>query len=172
MQNNRVRIKCIMKTVLQTLLFGVALNNITLHIHTRDRCVDLAHVIVRLCVTAEAGRAGQEGFKREGAAAERAPLPQTPLGAAFCVRISRARPHRQHGLHHLHRLRARFGPFNTVCHEKYKKRIMQPLGALPRSRILYGSMWTVSSLVLRNYDMQVKCRSPPRQRLNFGSGRG
>lgn len=56
--------------------------------------------------------------------------------------------------------------------EKYKKRIMQPLGALPQSHILYRSMRTVSSLVLRNYDMQVKCRSPTHQRLNSGSGGG
>lgn len=40
-----------------------------------------------MCVSAEAGGAGQEGFKHEGAAAERAPLPQTPPGAALCVRI-------------------------------------------------------------------------------------
>lgn len=40
--------------------------------------------------------------------------------------------------------------------EKTKKRIMQPLGALPHSHILYRSMRTVSRLVLRNYDMQVK----------------
>lgn len=63
------------------------------------------------CVAAaEAGGAGQEGSEREGAAAERAPLPQTPPGAALRVRVPGARPHRQHGLHHLHRLRARLVP--------------------------------------------------------------
>lgn len=60
------------------------------------------------CVSAEAGGAGQEGFKHEGAAAERAPLPQTPPGAALRVGVRRADPHRQHGLHHLHRLGARY----------------------------------------------------------------
>lgn len=36
------------------------------------------YIFLHVCVSAEAGGAGQEGFKREGAAAERAPLPQTP----------------------------------------------------------------------------------------------
>lgn len=68
-----------------------------------------------MCVSAEAGGAGQEGFKHEGAAAERAPLPQTPPGAAFCVRICWAHPHWQHGLHHLHWLRARYACFKEIC---------------------------------------------------------
>ena len=44
-------------------------------------------------VRAEAGGAGQEGFECEGAAAERAPLPQTPPGAALRVRVCGAPPH-------------------------------------------------------------------------------
>lgn len=71
----------------------------------------------RFCVFAEAGGAGQESFKHEGAAAERAPLPQTPPRAAVCVGISGAHPHRQHGLHHIHRLRARYTKLRltTLC---------------------------------------------------------
>lgn len=46
-----------------------------------------------MCVSAEAGGAGQEGFKHEGAAAERASLPQTPPGAALCVGVCGAHPH-------------------------------------------------------------------------------
>lgn len=42
---------------------------------------------------AEAGGAGQEGPEREGAASERAPLPQTPPGAALRVRLRGARSH-------------------------------------------------------------------------------
>lgn len=80
-------------------------------------CKDIRHPISinskildswHLCVAAEAGGARQEGFKHQGAAAERAPLPQTPPGAALGLRIRGAHPHRQPGLHHLHRLRARY----------------------------------------------------------------
>lgn len=76
------------------------------------RELDVGFVCV--CVAAaEAGGAGQEGSEHEGAAAERAPLPQTPPGAALRVRVPGARPHRQHGLHHLHRLRARLVPLTA-----------------------------------------------------------
>lgn len=43
--------------------------------------------------SAEAGGAGQESFKREGAASERAPLPQTPPRAALRVGIHGAHSH-------------------------------------------------------------------------------
>ena len=52
----------------------------------------------------EAGGAGQEEPECEGAAPERAPLPQAPPGAALRVGGRGEDPHRQHGLHHLHRL--------------------------------------------------------------------